>query len=131
MYLGPKIVAVYKALFSEFREETNRKRFEACYFLGIWVVKLDCTAQAYFSALHKYSLAYLRRAVYKKCTLCLHAIIYVHAPNNRINGWSLVNCLLCFSHYLCYFFILDSTLLRTIPEQNYERILDSLRHWGR
>ena len=46
MYLGPKIFGVHKALYSEFRVETNRKRFKACNFLSIWLAKLDCTAQA-------------------------------------------------------------------------------------
>ena len=45
-YLGPKIFGVHKALFSEFCVETNRKRFEVCSFLSIWLVKLDGAAQA-------------------------------------------------------------------------------------
>ena len=45
MYLGLKIFGVHKALFPEFSVETNRKRFEACNFLSIWLVKLDLTAQ--------------------------------------------------------------------------------------
>ena len=56
--------------------------------------------------------------------MCLDAIIYVHASNSRIAGWSLVDCL-CFPHYLYYFLILYSPFLRIIPEQNYERIPDS------
>ena len=46
MYLGPKIFGAHKALFSEFIVETNRKTFEACNFLSIWLEKLDGTAQA-------------------------------------------------------------------------------------
>ena len=55
--------------------ETNGKRLEECNFLSIWLVKLDCTAQAEVLVPHKYFLVYLRRAVYKKYTLCLDAII--------------------------------------------------------
>ena len=68
MYLGSKIFGVHKALSSEFSMENSRKRFEACHFLSIWLVKLDGTAQAELLALHKYSPSYLQRAGYKKCT---------------------------------------------------------------
>ena len=78
--------------------ETNRKWFEACNFLSTWLVKSDCTAQSKVLALHKYSLAYPRCAVYKKCTLCVVDTIDVYAPNYGIIVWSLVN-FLCFFHY--------------------------------
>ena len=126
MYLGLKISGVDKALFLQFSMETNRKRFEAHNFFSIRLLKLDCNAQVKFLVLHKYSLAYFQCAVYEKCTLCSDVIIYVHAPNNQIVGWSLVNCLLCFFHCSYYFLILHGPLLRTIHEQNHQGILDSL-----
>jgi len=46
MYLGPKIFGVRESLFWELSVVTNRKWFEECNFLSIWLVKLDCTAQA-------------------------------------------------------------------------------------
>ena len=50
MYLGPKNFGVQKALFAEFSVESNRRRFEGCNFLSIWLVKLYYTAQAVFGA---------------------------------------------------------------------------------
>ena len=41
IYLDPKIFGVNKALFSEFSMETIGKKFEACSFLSIWLIKLD------------------------------------------------------------------------------------------
>ena len=46
MYLGPKLFGVYKARFSAFSVETNIRKFGACYFLSIWLLKLDGAAQA-------------------------------------------------------------------------------------
>ena len=72
---------------SKFSVGTNGKRCEACNFLSIWLVKLNCTAQACFSELHKYYLVYLQLAVYKNAPcVYIRSCTFMHLSIESLVG---------------------------------------------